>query len=200
MKHWSSFKLIRITAFRLVPHFSIRPLIVCVCVCVSIASHVYLRFAFPCRAAFLFNNPPLSCTSLFSQQPLQHVHMTALTEGCVFAGHRASFLNTDCKQGALEFPLQTKVEKEVNPSSSSWRSVCMCACTSCCSYMCAKHQESVRWPRMEHAHWTSVTLPLLKSFVYILEAMHFYLMPWFDGGWLSVVFFCCRIYIWCVEQ
>lgn len=117
---WSSdphSETIRITVFRLVHHFfghPSQPMCVSVCVCVSL-SFLFLFLIYCIRFQHLSLHPIILwfifiVPTLFSQQPLQHLHVTLLTEGCVFAGHRVTanrkhWISPLINCGKKEFPL-----------------------------------------------------------------------------------------------
>lgn len=140
MKLWSSFRTNQDHSFRLVlatpPPPNPAP-------CVFIHHHFHLPCTPSCVGLPSSPPPPPLYITLFSQQPLQQLHVTSLTEGCVFAGHRSSFLNSQRRPGAPDLLVNKK----------KWKGVCRPLKECVCLF--------IRGPNFR-SHRTS--LPLKKLF------------------------------------
>lgn len=170
--------------------FSVTPHSPCVHLCVYLSvcvfhCHFYFLFLIYCiRFQHLSLHPIILwfifiVPTLFSQQPPQHLHVTLLTEGCVFAGHRVTanrkhWISPLINCGKKEFPLPL--------SSSEGVYVCVRVHTRV-----PKFQESLRHhPARTLTQQASLSL-YRNGFVYILEEMHFFLI--YCPDWLVVHFF-----------
>lgn len=124
------------------------------------------------------SSPPIYALHCFSsQQPLQHLHVTALTEGCVFTGRRASSLPPSTLTANRERSTLLSKDRHVDKEGISPRRhdplkkiVCVSVCVfyvyvRVSSYMCAKPQESLHWPALTDAHWQNEShSPFKESF------------------------------------